>query len=73
MAVPGLHGMGLFYRKFEHSQTIGRFLTYISQTAPPDQNLPRIVSRFLTLGYESKICKQVCSSLLLSLASMHCG
>ncbi|KAF4617719.1 hypothetical protein D9613_006175 [Agrocybe pediades] len=27
-------------------------------TAPPDQKLPRIVSRLLTLGYESKICKQ---------------
>lgn len=29
------------------------------QTAPPDQNLPRIISKLLTLGYESKICKQV--------------
>ncbi|KAF8157984.1 peptidase S28 [Crassisporium funariophilum] len=27
-------------------------------TAPPDQNMPRIVSRLMTLGYESKICKQ---------------
>ncbi|KAF8895639.1 serine carboxypeptidase S28-domain-containing protein [Infundibulicybe gibba] len=27
-------------------------------TAPPDQNLPRIISRFLTLDYESKTCKQ---------------
>ncbi|KDR82923.1 hypothetical protein GALMADRAFT_238593 [Galerina marginata CBS 339.88] len=27
-------------------------------TAPPDQNMSRIVSRLLTLGYESKICKQ---------------
>ncbi|KAJ3510022.1 hypothetical protein NLJ89_g4906 [Agrocybe chaxingu] len=27
-------------------------------TAPPDQKLPRIISRLLTLGYESKICKQ---------------
>jgi hypothetical protein len=27
-------------------------------TAPPDQNLPRIVSRQLSLGYQSKICKQ---------------
>jgi len=27
-------------------------------TAPPDQNMPRIVSQLLTLGYESKICKQ---------------
>jgi len=27
-------------------------------TPPPDQNMPRIVSRLLTLGYESKICKQ---------------
>jgi len=27
-------------------------------TAPPDQNQARIVSRLLTLGYESKICKQ---------------
>jgi hypothetical protein len=30
-----------------------------SQTAPPDQNMARIVSKLLTLGYESKICKQV--------------
>jgi len=29
------------------------------QTAPPDQNMPRIISKLLTLGYESKICKQV--------------
>ncbi|KJA23225.1 hypothetical protein HYPSUDRAFT_137830 [Hypholoma sublateritium FD-334 SS-4] len=27
-------------------------------TAPPDQNMARIVSKLLTLGYESKICKQ---------------
>ncbi|RDB14917.1 putative extracellular serine carboxypeptidase [Hypsizygus marmoreus] len=27
-------------------------------TAPPDQNAPRIISRRLTLGYESKVCKQ---------------
>ncbi|TFK34727.1 serine carboxypeptidase S28-domain-containing protein [Crucibulum laeve] len=27
-------------------------------TAPPDQNQPRIVSKLLTLGYESKTCKQ---------------
>ncbi|KAG6853090.1 hypothetical protein C0991_006984 [Blastosporella zonata] len=27
-------------------------------TAPPDQNQPRIISRRLTLEYESKICKQ---------------
>ncbi|KAH9480734.1 putative extracellular serine carboxypeptidase [Psilocybe cubensis] len=27
-------------------------------TAPADQNTPRIVSKLLTLGYESKICKQ---------------
>ncbi|KAF8810219.1 peptidase S28 [Phlegmacium glaucopus] len=27
-------------------------------TAPPDQNMARIVSRLLTLGYQSKICKQ---------------
>ncbi|KIM40869.1 hypothetical protein M413DRAFT_445651 [Hebeloma cylindrosporum] len=27
-------------------------------TAPPDQNMPRIDSKLLTLGYESKICKQ---------------
>jgi len=27
-------------------------------TAPPDQKMPRIVFRLLTLGYQSKICKQ---------------
>jgi len=27
-------------------------------TSPPDQNLPRIVSRQLSLGYQSKICRQ---------------
>ncbi|KAL0945264.1 hypothetical protein HGRIS_000775 [Hohenbuehelia grisea] len=27
-------------------------------TAPPDQNIPRIISRRLTLEYESKICPQ---------------
>ena len=29
------------------------------KTPPPDQKMPRIVSRLITLGYESKICKQV--------------
>lgn len=27
-------------------------------TAPPDQNQPRIVSRLLTLAYQSRICQQ---------------
>ena len=34
------------------------------QTAPPDQNMPRIISKLLTLGYESKICKQVNLSVI---------
>ena len=36
------------------------------QTAPPDQNMPRIISKLLTLGYESKICKQVNLSVISS-------
>jgi hypothetical protein len=34
------------------------------QTAPPDQNMPRIISKLLTLGYQSKICKQVNISVI---------
>jgi hypothetical protein len=41
-------------------------LTTLRQTAPPDQNLPRIVSRQLSLGYQSKICKQVLSNSWVS-------
>lgn len=28
------------------------------QTAPPDQNHPRIISKLITLEYESQICHQ---------------
>jgi hypothetical protein len=49
--------MGLLYCALNPLCNIVHANNY--QTAPPDQNLPRIVSRLLTLGYQSKICKQV--------------
>jgi len=40
------------------------------QTAPPDQKSPRIISRLLTLAYESRICQQV--RILVSFYKIAC-
>lgn len=57
MAVPGLHTVGLLLRMSELLDE-PRTRTNRTQTAPPDQKLPRIVSRLRTLENESKICRQ---------------
>ncbi|KAG5350295.1 hypothetical protein C0989_011719 [Termitomyces sp. Mn162] len=43
---------------FKVDFVILNYANYIKETAPPDQNQPRIISRRLTLEYLSKICKQ---------------
>jgi len=39
-------------------QKVG-YIVNTDQGAPPDPSYPRIVSKYLTLDYTSKICRQV--------------
>lgn len=41
--------------------------TFGFQTAPPDQNHPRIVSRLVTLESSSRICHQVLPNLFFTM------
>lgn len=72
LALPSLHGVGLLLGSSVGVMgTIYPSLTVSRQTAPP-KGQPRIVSRLLTLEYESKICKQVCFSIFYqSLRRVH--
>ena len=57
LVVPSLHAVGLFLRM---SALLDQHWTQVdnTQTSPPDQKAPRIVSRLHTLENESKICRQ---------------
>jgi len=57
LAVPGLHAVGLLLRMFALLNQCGTQINN-TQTSPPDQKAPRIVSRLHTLENESKICRQ---------------
>ena len=57
LAVPGLHAVGLLLRMFAFLIESGTQINN-TQTSPPDQKAPRIVSRLHTLENESKICRQ---------------
>ena len=57
LAVSGLHSMGLLLRMFAPANGSGTRINN-TQTSPPDQKAPRIVSRLRTLENESKICRQ---------------
>ena len=57
MAVPGLHAVGLLLRMSALLDD-SEMQTNDTQTSPPDQKAPRIVSRLHTLENESKICHQ---------------
>ena len=52
--------MGLLQRTLDHNSLFPLLLDSISlsQVPPPDPNQPRIISSFITLESESKICKQ---------------
>jgi hypothetical protein len=57
LVVPSLHAMGLFLRMSALLDQSGTQANN-TQTSPPDQKAPRIVSRLHTLENESKICRQ---------------
>ena len=57
LAIPGLHTVGLLLCMSAFFHELRRRV-HNTQTSPPDQKIPRIVSRLHTLGNESKICRQ---------------